>query len=363
MRFPLQLTKVFLKTFLRDRQSMFFSLVFPLSLMVVFGFINRGGGDALDLGVVDQAANELSQEFITALVGNPLLEVVLGDEAALRESLIEGQVSAILILPENFEPDPELDGADIRVIVDASQVRQQAIIVSVLQQALLTIEREYRGTQALFKLAVEDVQARVQSYLDFLLPGIIAFTLMQISIAGSGFNIVEYRRKGILKRLFVTPITPAEFITAIVSARLFLCLAQLSVLLAIAILALDVTVVGSLVSLYSVIILGSVLFLCIGFSLGSLAKTQQAVQAIGNIVIFPQMFLSGIFFPIQAMPEFIQPIATLLPLSFVASALREIATNGMALTGILPDLLGIAVWLAIGFVLATRYFVWKEVAG
>ena len=85
-------------------------------------------------------------------------------------------------------------------------------------------------------------------------------------------------------------------------------------------------------------------------------------MAIGNLFIFPQMFLSGIFFPIDSLPEVIQPLAKVLPLSFVADALREISTNGLSLLEILPKLAGIAVWLVIGYFLATRLFVWKEVA-
>jgi ABC-2 type transport system permease protein len=83
---------------------------------------------------------------------------------------------------------------------------------------------------------------------------------------------------------------------------------------------------------------------------------------VGNIVIFPQIFLSGVFYPISSMPELIQPIAYVLPLSFVATGMRDIANEGASLLTILPSLLGIAVWLVIGFVLATRLFVWKEVA-
>ncbi len=90
--------------------------------------------------------------------------------------------------------------------------------------------------------------------------------------------------------------------------------------------------------------------------------TQQAIMAMGNLFIFPQMFLSGIFFPIDSLPELVQPLASLLPLSFVANALREIASNGLSLLEILPELAGITVWLVGGFLLATRLFVWKEVA-
>ncbi len=85
-------------------------------------------------------------------------------------------------------------------------------------------------------------------------------------------------------------------------------------------------------------------------------------MAIGNLVIFPQVFLSGIFFPIDSMPAFMQPVANLLPLSFVATAMREIANNGASLLDIVPSLVGIAVWFVLAFLLATRLFVWKEVA-
>ncbi|MEX0619312.1 MAG: ABC transporter permease, partial [Pseudohongiellaceae bacterium] len=145
-------------------------------------------------------------------------------------------------------------------------------------------------------------------------------------------------------------------------SRLVICVFQLSILLAVAVLFLDVSIVGSYLSLYSVIILGTIVFLCLGFFLGSLAKTQQSIMAIGNIVIFPQIFLSGIFYPIEALPQLVEPIARILPLSFVATALREIANNGTSLGGVAPELIGILVWLAIGFGLATRYFIWKEVA-
>lgn len=356
----LHLAKIFLKIFLRDKQSIFFSLFFPMIFITVLSFINSSTPDPYELGIVNNARSDLASKFIATLDSNPVFNVSIDSESVLKARLIEGESSLVLILPEDFKQDA--DGTELAVLVDASKVRELAIIRPMLEKALLGVEREFRKTQAMFSIVVKDVQARSQRYLDFLLPGILAFTLMQISIAGSGFNIVEYRRKGILKRLFVTPIQPKDFITAIVIARVLLCLTQLTALLAIAIYFLGAVVVGSFFSLYVVIILGAVIFLCLGFGLGSIAKTQQSVQAIGNILIFPQMFLSGIFYPIERLPEFIQPLASMLPLSYVANALREISINGLSLVEILPDLAGIGVWIAISFFLATRYFVWREVA-
>ena len=109
-------------------------------------------------------------------------------------------------------------------------------------------------------------------------------------------------------------------------------------------------------------VIASLVFLNIGFCIGSVAKTQQAIMAIGNIVIFPQIVLSGVFYPIDAMPGIVQPLAQVLPLTFVVSGLRDIAVAGETLVQIVPSLIGMAVWFVIGFALATRMFVWKEVA-
>ncbi len=362
-KLQLHLSKVFLKIFLRDRQSIFFSLFFPIIFMTVFGFVNSGGQDPINIGVVNESNSVVASDFVQELIDSPIFNVTVGMEERLREELEAGDQTMVLVLPELFNNQSlAQDSTELRLLVDAAQVQQLGLILPVLEQTLIEIEREFRNTEPMFSLVIEDVQARSQSYLDFLLPGLMAFTLMQLSIAGSGFNIVEYRRKGILKRLFVTPIRPKDFIAAIVLARMSIVLLQLTVLVAFAVFVLDVRIVGNFAAFYFLIILGTFIFLNLGFCLGSIAKTQQAVMAVGNIFIFPQIFLSGVFYPIESMPALIQPIAYVLPLSFISTGMRDIANEGASLLAIMPSLLGIAVWLVIGFVLATRLFVWKEVA-
>jgi ABC-2 type transport system permease protein len=274
--------------------------------------------------------------------------------------LIAGDKTVVLVLPDNFQDSGT--PADLTVLIDASQVRQAAIVMPVLRTALVDVERQLRNTEPLFDLNVEDVQSRTQSYLDFVVPGLLAFSIMNIAIAGSGFNIVEYRRKGILKRLFVTPIQPRDFIGGLVIARLSICLVQITGLILAAIFLFHVVFVGNLLSLYLFILVGTVIFLCIGFCLGSLARTQQAIIAIGNLVTFPQMILSGIFFPIEALPDLVQPLAKMLPLSFISTGLREIAINGAGLLELVPSIIGMGLWAVVVLVLSIRLFVWKEVA-
>jgi ABC-2 type transport system permease protein len=96
--------------------------------------------------------------------------------------------------------------------------------------------------------------------------------------------------------------------------------------------------------------------------MGSIAKTQQAIMLLGNLITLPQMFLSGIFFSIDSMPDMLQPIARLLPLSFVATSVREVIVNGTTLVEQIPTVIGLFVWLAVALLVAIRMFRWKEVA-
>jgi ABC-2 type transport system permease protein len=359
MQTTLMMGRTLLKIFSRDRQAIFFTLFFPITFMVIFGIASGSGEDPIEIGIVDNAGNPFSARFVESLEARALFDVNVGPEEELRARVVEGDLALTLILPEHFDGG---DTADLTMLVDAAQARQTAMLTPLVEQVLLDVERELRGIEPLFPLTVVDVQARSQRYIDFLVPGLLALTIMQISVAGSGYNIVEYRRKGILKRLFVTPIRPGQFIGGLVLSRLVLTVIQVSFLLAVAVVLLDVPVEGNVLELLAMIVLGSSIFLSLGFWMGSLAKTQQAIMLLGNLITLPQMFLSGVFFSIDAMPDMLQPIARLLPLSFVVTSVREIIVNGVSIVEQIPTLVGLFVWLAIGLTLAIRFFRWKEVA-
>jgi ABC-2 type transport system permease protein len=334
-------------------------MLFPLIFTGVF-FFSSGPSDPVKLGLVNLSQSTIAVKFSDLVKAEPAFEVTTGNLDSLKEELIIGDQTAIILIPKNFTFFENT--GELSLILDASQVRQASSIQETLENSLLAIEREVRGIKPMFNLVVEDVQARPQRYIDFLLPGILAYMLMNLCIAGSGFNIVEYRRRGILKRLFVTPIQPKDFIVAIIISRMIIVLTQISIMLGLAVMLLDINVVGGLLSLYGMVILGTFIFLCIGFFLGSLAKTQEAIQPIVALTSFPQLILSGVFFPISAMHEFIQPIAHVLPLSVVVSGLRSITNDGMPLLTLNTTTIGIGIWMGLSFFMAIKYFVWKEVA-
>ena len=168
--------------------------------MIFIGAFSFSGGssEAINIGITDESKSEFSREFIANLEREESLNLIEDDFESLKLSLIEGEIRGLVLIPANFRDIKNLDA--LKFYVDASQTRQVNGIKRVIESSLLSVERNIRNIKPLFELFLEDVKARPQRYIDFLY-GLLAFMIMNLSIAGSGFNVVEYRRRGILKRL------------------------------------------------------------------------------------------------------------------------------------------------------------------
>ena len=142
-------------------------------------------------------------------------------------------------------------------------------------------------------MKIQSVASRRLSYIDFLLPGVLSLAIMQSGIFGVAFGFVSLRKRGVLRRLSVTPIDPQDFIVAQVAMRLIVLLAQIVVLLSVGVLFFDIQFMGSLLNLLIVGLLGGAVFLAIGFSLAGIAKTEDQVAPLANVVSLPMMLLSG----------------------------------------------------------------------
>lgn len=356
-----KLTVAQLRMYVRDRQSVFFALFFPLLFMLALGFmVSDTDVEPIEIGVVASESVEAGS-LVQALEMQSLLNVHQETEAAARDALKKGERRLVVVIPENYSGNTT-EQHQLTILVDAGKPQEVQQGLAILQSTLTEVERELRNEAPLFALTVEDVEARQSRYIDFLIPGLLALMVMQLSIAGSGFNIVEYKRKGILKRLFVTPLRPLAFIISLIVSRLVIVLAQITLMLAVAKIVFDVEIVGSWLLLYLFAILGGILFLALGFVLGGIAKTQNSVMTIGNLFIFPQMFLAGVFFALESLPTWLQPVAQLLPLSFVSSAMRLVANEATSVGELTFDLVGIAAWIALGLFLAVYFFRWGEEA-
>jgi ABC-2 type transport system permease protein len=349
--------------FVRNRAAVFFSLFLPLIIMLIFGVLNFEGTTSIQLGVADDAKNQASARLIDGLTAFDYIEPTSGSRDALLAKLKDGDLDFVLVIPSGFNLQL---GQESGLVAYASTANPQQSQVGqgLLQQAVGTAIFAPAGggssPGSVFGAPVrfESVESRDLGYIDFLVPGIVGMTVMQLGLFGVAFGFVHLKRTGALRRLFATPTSPAYFLGAQVASRLIIAFVQVVILFGIGIW-FGLQMFGDYVSLAVIVLLGSMIFLAIGYSIASWAKDENQAAPVANLISLPMMFLSGVFFPRDAMPDFLANITQFMPLTYIIEALRAVVNNGSSLTSLGPQLLGMGVWAAITFVLAVRLFKWE----
>ncbi|HNT29528.1 MAG TPA: ABC transporter permease, partial [bacterium] len=161
------------------------------------------------------------------------------------------------------------------------------------------------------------------------------------------------------RRLAVTPIKRHHVVISQVLFRLIFGVIQSTILLLFGWLLYRVPVHGNLIILLSVICVSVVMFLSMGYIIASLAKNEESVEPIVQVFAMPMMFLSGVFFPIELMPEFIRPFVRALPLTYLNDALRAVINQAEGFAAIGTDLLVMGIWLVGSLAVAVKIFKWE----
>jgi ABC-2 type transport system permease protein len=196
-------------------------------------------------------------------------------------------------------------------------------------------------------------------YFDFVVPGLLAMGLMQMLMVGMAGSIARYREMQILKRMQVTPVRPSAFIAGQVTSRLLLAAVKLGLMLALGV-ALGASVAGSWVLMLAIATAGNLVFLTLAFVVAGRVETVEGANNLAGLATIPLMFLSGMFFPIETMPEAFQTVVRYLPITPVIDALRAIALEGAGIADLGRELAIIGAWMVGGFVFARLAFRFGE---
>ena len=359
MRQVLGYTLMLLRAYTRDFTALFFGFFFPLIFMGLFGILNFGSFGHVAVGIVDEANNADSQAFRAGLAKIETLQLSSGTSDAQLDSLRKGDRDIVLVIPADFKITPARQGAVVPTLtLYANQGRGEQVAVgsAILTQVIDQMSFAITQTAPVVAMKREEVAGRNLKYVDFLTPGIVGMTIMLLGVSSVMFSFVVDRQRGVIRRIMATPISRRSYMAAHVLERLLLAVVQVLILLAVAVFAFKVSIVGSLGLLLAIAILGSVLFLCLGFAVTGFVTTENQAPAILQLVTLPQMFLSGVFFSRDAVPAFLKPVSDVLPLTFLNDALRQVSTAGAGIVDVGRDLIGIVVWSVITFVIAFRFF-------
>lgn len=355
------LTLGWLRGMVRERSTLFWFFAFPVIFVVIFGLVfGREAVGTYDVGVAVDTSSPVGAALVAALRSVPPFRVHVGTEAEEIQKLRDGDRHAVVTLvpAPTASAAPQPAAGTVMVYLDPSRGAAAQIVRPIIQQVVNEVDRQLSGRVPLLALEERSVRSAGLRYIDFFLPGVLAFSLMQSGMFAA-MPIVQLRVSRVLKRFGATPVSRGAVLLSQGLARVVLAVAQTVVLLTVGRLAYQVHIGADWPALLLFVPLGSGVFLALGLAISGLARTEEAAPALVQAVSFPMMFLSGVFWPVENFPSFIQPLARVLPLTFLADGLRRAMVSGFSFNPQWLNILALTAWGVAALLLAVRLFKWE----
>ncbi len=351
-----------IKEFMRDRAAIIWTLAFPLIFIVLFGVIfNGNSAPNYTVGLVNEDNGPVSQQLVSVFKQVPSFKIQTGTRDAQLDKLKQGQVDMVIVIPAGLSQKVEQkQTATVQMYDDPSTGQADSQIKQSIVQAIVAdINKEATNTVPPLALQTNSILSHQLTYVDFLVPGILAMALMQLGLFGTATPLVTLRQEQVLRRLGATPLPRWHLLASQVLMRLTIALVQTGLILALSVWVFKVQIQGNILAVLGLVVLGAVAFVSLGYLVAAISKTVDAANGITSAVNFPMMFLSGIFFPLAALPIFLTPIVRALPLTYLGDALRQVLTGGTPTFPIWLDLAVLAGWTIACSLLAIRLFKWE----
>jgi ABC-2 type transport system permease protein len=351
------------KRFVRDPVALFFTFLFPLLSLLVFGSLFRSSDVNFNIAFFNHSDTQFAGEFAEDITSSKVFKVKenIASLNDAKERMGRGEIDSIIELPGNFgEPNTQgVPNGKVVVYYESANPQTGQTVGGIMQDIIDETNKEI--TQATDPLTVEQKATKTSNLkrFDYTFAGLVGFSIMSLAIFGMANGFPADKKTGSLRRLRATPLRASQLILATALEYLLISLLAITLMLIIAILLFDFQMRGN----YLVFALfGSLGMFCMfgfGLAIGGWAKNENQSAPLSNLVALPLMFLSGVFFPIFLMPEWLQQIARFLPLTPIIDGIRKITTENASLLSLGPELAIIGVWTALIYFIATRIFRWE----
>lgn len=352
-----------IKRLFRDKMALFFTFLFPLIFLFVFGSLNSGGNDvSFTVAIINESKTQPATQFTRQLNKQKALKVdkTTTTFSQANEKMSRGELDATIELPKDFgAPKDGLPAG--QVVVHYTQNNQSAAqtLTTVLQAELQAINSKLVATATPFTVTSKQTNERSLSTFDYTFTGLMGFAILGAGIFGPINVFPELKKMGILRRLHTTPLRVWQYFLSVMFGNAVSGLLSIVMMTAVAVGIYHLKIVGNIFELAVFVIFSVITILGIGLAIGGWAKNERQAAPLANIVIFPMMFLSGTFFPRFLMPHWLQDITGFLPLSPVIDGSRLILTEGVHLTQLGSQLGIMAAWCVVIYFVAFRVFRWE----
>jgi len=345
-----------------------FSLVFPLIFIVVFANI----GDrpvSVDVGVAKTC--DTTAPVYKALKTVKMVNLVTDQSTEeMNKNLSKGSIDAIIDIKKGDSKKmgmPALIGmpnmtANVNVrYTNASN--KGGILKSILNGISDNINSAMNpNAPKMVEVHETTIIGREYKYIDFILPGMLGFSLLSSGVFGTAFVFLSLRLTLVIKRFFATPVKRYSIVLGEAIARIVFALLGALFIIAIGHYVFGFTLIHGLRTVVDMLILSSIgliIFMGFGFIISGVAKNESTVPPLSNIITLPQFLLSGTFFSTAAFPVWLQTVSKILPLTYLNNAMRKVAFEGASLMGVTHELLILGIWFVVVYIAAVKAFRWE----
>ncbi len=352
---------------LRDPRTLVVMFLIPVVQLFLLGYAATTDIRHLRTAVLDGDRTAQSRELVAAYRASGYFDVVVyvEREEELGDLMDRGLVRAGLVIPPGFGADIAAGRkAAVAFVIDGSDPNVAGTVFAASQQVGLAYNLQLAQRRLNIspdRMALLEVRPRVwynpqMRSANFMIPGLIAMILFLLTSMLTALAIVRERERGTVEQLMVTPIRPIELVVGKIIPYVAVAFFDVLEVLAIAVFWFRVPIHGSLLLLLALLGLAMVTSLGIGIFVSSVANTQQEAMLLVWLMLFPSIFLSGFFFPLEAMPKVLQAISYLVPLRYMLVIIRGIILKGVGIPALTEQVAALAIFGVGIMIVAARRF-------
>jgi ABC-2 type transport system permease protein len=357
------LSYLFTIRYLRSKTALFFSILFPLILLFVFGSLyGSSNATTFKVAVINQSKTQFAAQFASNLGQEKVFKVspqtTLSDA---EKQLQNSEIDSIIELPAGFgEPGPGgFPTGQATVLYDQTNATAGQTISSILDSGFAGINAKLTRINPPLTVTAKSTATNGLTGFDYAFTGLIGFSLLGLGIFGPINTLPALKKSGALARLKTTPIKVMQFIIAYAVSSLVSGVISIGIMFFVAVHFFHFKMNGSLLIFTIYAIIAAIMMFGFGMAVGGWANDEKQSAPLGNLISFPMMFLSGVFFPRFLMPEWLQGVTAYVPLTPAIDGLRMISTQGKTFVDLGPQLAVMGGWLIAIYIIALMVFRWE----
>ena len=345
----------------RSPSAVAFSLGFPLIFILVFGFIG-GGGPSIRIAL--DPKGDTTNGIYSALQHIKMINIVKGEsQDDIMDDVRKGRITAILSIARNPN-DTGWPKYIIHTTTSSADMDQFPLLQSVLKTVNADIDQRAFPDRARYATPDQPVVLPGREYkmIDFILPGMLGFSLLSAGIFGVAFLFFNLRQTLVLKRFFATPIRRPFIVFGEGLARVAFQLINAIIIIGIGYVLFHFTLVHgweTFLDMLFLSLIGLVVFMGFGFIVSSLARNESSIPPFANLITLPQFLLGGTFFSTDAFPAWLGKICNALPLKQLNDAMRKVAFEGAHLWDVRGQIGYLLICGVVIYTIAIRVFKWE----